>query len=215
VFDTGDDSESDTQSAAFVGAAATSNPKESDVSFIAVCSPTALRKQFQEYVKQQEHARGFTNTEVDAIKLLSTLRKTKASLGTYDSIMHWHLTSKGSIYNSQTVRDSTVFITRQTLYTRLRERYNFTNLFQQTTKITLPHSKAKAQIVWSDAQAAMSSLLTDPRITDDHYLFFEDNPLASPPERLNFVEDVNTGRAYTQKPTKNALNIQESRFYCP
>ena len=32
--------------------------------------------------------------------------------------------------------------------------------------------------------------------TDDDYLFYEDNPLSSPPERLNFVEDINTGRAY-------------------
>ena len=43
----------------------------------------------------------------------------------------------------------------------------------------------------------MTSLLTDPCITNNDYLFYADNPLASPPARINYVGDMNTGRAYT------------------
>jgi hypothetical protein len=57
-----------------------------------------------------------------------------------------------------------------------------------------------------------NSLLTDPRITDDHYSFWEGNPLSSPPEQSNFIEDMNTGQAYMKtyqtlitKPGKQAL----------
>ena len=112
--------------------------------------------------------------------------------------MHWHLTTVGKIRPMQANSDSSDFIPRHKLFAKLRQRYKYDGLYHQVTKITLPHSKAKAQIVWNDAQEVITSLLTDPRITDDDYLFFEDNPLASPPSRLNFVEDLNTGRAYTR-----------------
>jgi hypothetical protein len=73
-----------------------------------------------------------------------------------------------------------------------------TEKWHQVTKITLPSSKAKVQIVWNDAREAMVSLLSDPRITDEDYLFFENNPLSTPPDNLNYVADLNTGRAYTK-----------------
>ena len=181
-----------------VGAAATSSEEESEESEDDFGIDENMRKSFQEYVLKQQYALLFTNNEVAAIKLLSTLRGTKASLNTYENIMHWHLTTVGKIRSMQTNSDSSDFIPRHKLFTKLRQRYKYDGLYHQVTKITLPHSKAKAQIVWNDAKEVITSLLTDPRITDDDYLFFEDNPLASPPARLNFVEDLNTGRAYTR-----------------
>ena len=158
----------------------------------------SLRKNFEEYVKKQCRSLGFTRDQVNAIRLLVTLRQGRASLMTYDSVMKWHLECSGDLHYSQSVRQSPAFITRDKLFKMLRERYSYDKLYHQETIITLPHSKARALIVWNDAKAAMTSLLTDPRITDDDYLFFEDNPLSSPPNQINYVEDLNTGRAYTK-----------------
>ena len=49
-----------------------------------------------------------------------------------------------------------------------------------STKITLPNSKAVADVLWNDAKAAFTSLLSDPRIVDSDYLFFGNNPFAPP-----------------------------------
>jgi hypothetical protein len=172
--------------------------EDSDESENALGCDNTMRKSFQEYVLKQVCALQFTTTEVSAIQLLAKLRQTKAPMNTYDSVMHWHLSTVGKIHETQSVRDSSDFISRDKIFNRLRERYKYTESYHQVAKITLPHSKAKAQIVWNDAREVITSLLTDPRITDDDYLFFEDNPLAPPPERLNFIEDVNTGRAYVK-----------------
>ena len=155
----------------------------------------SMRQNFKNYVAEQQNTLPFTKNELTALNLLATLRKTMSSLSTYETLMHWHLTSNGVIRSHQTVQQSPTFISREKIFKKLRFRYNHNESYLNTTKITLPHSKAKADIVWTDAKVAMQSLLTDPRITDDHYLFFEDDPLSSPPERINFIEDLNTGRA--------------------
>ena len=179
-----------------LNAAAATNQDDSDESEDDLGCDKSMRKSFQEYVLKQQNVLNFTTTEISAMQLLAQLRKTKAPLNTYESVMHWHLSTVGKIHPRQTVQQSSDFISREKLFKMLRERYNYDKSCRQVTKITLPHSKAKAQIVWNDAKQVIMSLLTDPRITDDDYLFYEDNPLSSPPERLNFVEDINTGRAY-------------------
>jgi hypothetical protein len=172
----------------------------------------SLREQFKLFMGKQIGCGVFTQDEVNAIKLLCTLRKTRAPLSAYESVMHWHFVSNGSLHPWQTVHQSLAYIPREKLFTKLRKRYNCTEGYHNITKITLPHSKAKATIVWNDAKAAMTSLLTDPRIVDEDYLFFGNDPLASPPSQLNYVEDLNTGRAYTEtyaklisKPGKQVL----------
>ena len=160
-----------------------------------VCNKN-MRKSFQDYAQNQQELHGFSEAEIGAMKLLFMLRKTKAPLNTYESVMYWHFCQVGAIHPRQTVRQCTQFVTREKLFKRLRERYKYDKGYHNITTITLPHTKAKARIVWNDAREVITSLLTDPRITDDDYTFWEDNPLASPPERVNYVEDLITGRAY-------------------
>ena len=62
----------------------------------------------------------------------------------------------------------------------------------------MPSSRAKVDIVCHDARDMVVSLLTDPRITDDDYLFFDNNPLAPPPEDLDYLGDINTGAAHIE-----------------
>ena len=44
--------------------------------------------------------------------------------------------------------------------------------------------------------AALQRLLTNPRIKEKDYLFHKDHPLAGPPDDLDYVADLNTGRGY-------------------
>ena len=46
-----------------------------------------------------------------------------------------------------------------------------------------------------NAKDVILSLLADPRMEDDDCLFFDDDPLAGPPEKLIHLEDLNTGDA--------------------
>ena len=57
-------------------------------------------------------------------------------------------------------------------------------------------------------------MLTDPRITDDDYSFFENNPLASPPAHSNYVKDLNTGRAYTRT-FEHLINVPGTQVLLP
>ena len=44
----------------------------------------------------------------------------------------------------------------------------------------------------------LESLLTDPRIQEEDYLFYDNDPFAPPPDHLDYVKDLNTGQAYTK-----------------
>ena len=85
----------------------------------------------------QQNTLQFTTTEVAAIKLLSTLCKTKAPLNMYESVMHWHLNTVDKIHSSQTLRQSSDFITREKLFKSLWQCYKYNNLYHQVTPITL------------------------------------------------------------------------------
>ena len=60
----------------------------------------------------------------------------------------------------------------------------------------LPSSKAVVSIPYSDAADCIVSLLADPRFQDEDFLFFHDDPLAPPPEKVTYLKDLNTGKAY-------------------
>ena len=105
------------------------------------------------------------------------------------------------------------YISAQKICKKLRARYNVTpEKHNISTKITLPNSKAVADVLWNDAKAAFTSLLSDPRIVDSDYLFFGNNPFAPPPSNTSATKDSNTGLACTEtckqrttKPGKQVL----------
>ena len=152
-------------------------------------------------------------TEISAIKLLVGLHKTKAPLNTYESVMHWHLTTVGKIHERQRARQSSNFVAWEKLFGKLQKRYKYDKLYHQVTKITLPYSKAKAQIVWNDAKEVMTLLLTDPRITNDHYLFFKTTPMHP---HLNIWTSLKmlTWAEHTLKCTRSLLQGQVNNYYC-
>ena len=138
--------------------------------------------------------------EQNAIKLLHELRQTKASLDTYDTIMAWHLRCGGKLRDHEDLASCSHYISQKSLYKNLSIRYNLQkgkdyNLIKE---ITLPGTRSKARIVMNDARAMLQSLLTDPRILDEDYLFFNGDPFSPPPGQLNYVRDLNTGQAYIE-----------------
>ena len=47
-----------------------------------------------------------------------------------------------------------------------------------------------------NAKDVIVSLLTDPRIQNKDYLFFDEDPFATPPNPVTRLEDLNTGEAH-------------------
>ena len=154
---------------------------------------------FREYRQEALDCPPLTKKHVDAINLMFTLRKTKASLETYDSIMEWHLKATGAMHEHESVTLCDGFISRDKLFTFLRKRYNMEKGHNIPTEIILPYSKARAKIICNDAGKMIQSLLTDPRIKATDYLFFDNNnPFAPPQEDLSYIGDLNTGKAYIE-----------------
>ena len=163
--------------------------------------------QFKAYIKQnRDHTIPFDRHEVAAIELLDVLIKKKASLDTYDAIMEWRLNNWPK--NVPPPRR----VNRDTLLAKLATRYNMPTKVVRTPTglekheielvkkktIVLPSSNAKVDIIYNDVRDLMVSLLTDPRLTDDDFLHFDNDPLAPPPENQTFLGDINTGRAYRE-----------------
>lgn len=146
---------------------------------------------------------GFQRTTKVAIELLSVLRAGKASLGTYESVMAWHLRANLKLARHQTLGSCKEYVGRETIYKGLLKRYNMFEKVNLVNVITLPSSRSQAKIVSNDFKHCLQSLLTDPRITDQDYLFFNDNPLAPLPRvskdpKKVTIGDINTGQAYRE-----------------
>jgi hypothetical protein len=90
-------------------------------------------------------------------------------------------------------------ITQKKVLNELYDRYsidpNRTIISQQ---ITLSQLKADVNIIMYDVEWCIQSLLTDPQIQDSDYLFHDDDPFSPPPSNLDYVGDINTGKAYLE-----------------
>lgn len=172
-----------------------------------------IRAKFAEYCEKAQNNLPLTQRYVAAIELMDTLRKSKASLDVYEGVMLWHLREKGVIYKHEGLGTAHDYINRRAMFDFLAKRYNFDPKKHNVPKlITLPGSRARAKVIVNDVEEVLQSLLSDPRIKDEDYLFFDDDPFASPPEDLDYVADLNTGLSYTEtykklitKPGKQVL----------
>ena len=165
---------------------------------VAGAIDTKIVTDWREYcVKQEKYFVPFSPKQRKAIRLMAELRKTKASLDTYEAIMEWHLKETGELRRHEEIGKAYKFLSRKKIFKSLRERYNTTNKYSLVKKLVLPASKARVNVVYNDARAVLQSLLTDPNIRDEDYLFFNDDPFAPPPDKLDYIADLNTGLSYT------------------
>lgn len=174
---------------------------------------TSILDNFNEY---REKAKGFITPirkkYKDALELMAILRETKASLDTYDSIMDWHLKATGVLHQHEGVGGKKEFVSRDILFKYLAQRYNMHQNYGMIETIVLPSSKASVKVIKNDAKLVLQSLLTDPRIKANDYLFHGNDPFMPPPND-NFIGDLNTGKAYIH--TYNKLITKPNQVLLP
>ncbi len=148
----------------------------------------------------------FCDTHYDNFLQLSKAQKTcirlcqvlqrRAPLSAYEEVLEWHLKESGQLRWHETLGALEDYPRRETLISNLIPRYNLDPLQTTVKKVRLPSAKAVVAVPCRDAGACIVSLLTDPRIKDEDYLFFDDDPLAPPPEKVTKLGNLNTGEAY-------------------
>jgi len=148
-----------------------------------------------------------------SIRLMAALKLKKAPLNAHKALLEWHLKETGALQSHESLRDTPNYQSRPTLIDKLKFWYNASSLFPKVKKLKLPHSKAVVSIVWTDIKDAIVSLLTDPRFEDSDYLFHDDNPLAPPPDDMEYIEDLNTGDAYVQ--SHRQMVTEPNQQVCP
>ncbi|MCA1806427.1 MAG: hypothetical protein LC687_00975, partial [Actinobacteria bacterium] len=160
---------------------------------------TELRQSFKEYCENGADSRpDLTEHQKRGIRLLDMMKRKRCALDTYDEIMLWHYRENGELDEFETLKDVTGHVSRDALISTLKKRYNMERKFPFTKKVTLPYSRAEVDLVCHDAWGCFESLLTDPRLTDDDFLFFDNDPFADPPENMAVIADLNTGRAFRE-----------------
>ena len=164
--------------------------------------PTAeIIDNFNEHVEwARSDLLDFTTNVKNAITLMSSLRKTKASSDTYETVIDWHFCSTGSLLSTQQLSDCRHFISREKLFKQLRQQYNYKEgSYHNVDKITLPHSRSRVNIVWNDANAVIQSLLTDPRITGHAHVVTYKKMIKHPHKQILlpvmfYIDGANTGQ---------------------
>ena len=163
----------------------------------SVMPNTTMLKDFRAYCASHKGTfLNLTEEEKTGIRLLKILKDKQTAMNAYSSVMEWHLKEQGTLHENETLGDSHGYEHRKALLAELSTRYNLDALNPVNKRVRLPSSKAVVTVPCRDAKDCIISLLTDPRIEDQDYLFFNGDPLAPPPERIPILRDLNTGEAY-------------------
>jgi len=165
---------------------------------------TTIMDDFEKYIMySQTHTCHLTPDDCAGIELLDILIKQRAPLRVFDDIYKWHTSNM----------EATSTVLKDSLLKMLEARYEMDKQRPKVLKnLILPHSRAEVDLVYHDFANQVKSLLIDPRIGDDDYLFFDDDPFSAPPDVTLTVSDINTGSAYKEtykklitKPGKQVL----------
>jgi hypothetical protein len=168
--------------------------------FLNIGVNTQMRQAFKDYCDKHmdKEFPALTEHEARGIRLLDIMKRKRCSLDTYDEMMLWHYRENGTLDEFEGLKDVIGHVSRDTLLTTLKKRYNMEAKFPVTKPTTLPYSLAEVKLVCHDAWGCFESLLSDPRLTDDDFLFFNNDPLSDPPENIPVISDLNTGRAFRE-----------------
>lgn len=163
---------------------------------------TTMRASFREYCHRtsQMFQDTFNKVESRGIRLLSLMQRIRAPLDSYAEIMEWHHIECGHILQGESLANvkkvpGDGYLSRTKLLDSLKTRYHMEGKFPTTERVRLPSSNVTVNLTRHNAWGCIESLLTDPRITDKDYNFFNNNPL-SPPPQVSEISDLNTGKAY-------------------
>ena len=145
--------------------------------------------QFREYVEWAHTNNADLSPERKAAIELMHLMNTKGgSLELYKEIFGWHMAHLKTEF----------IVSSDNLHKYLIKRYNLADTMPIELRTRLPYSEATVDIVTHNCTAQTVDLITDPRIAEEDYLFFDGDPRNGPPEEWTTVGDINTGRAYRE-----------------
>ena len=171
---------------------------------------TTIREKFIRYQAKANRENGCMQPEHKcALQLMSILDKEGVSLSLYSQLMDWHVENS---YCNRCNRQIQEKLSDKDLIKHLRARHNMQDLKPYPVRTYLPHAKIHVDVPCHDASAVIRDLLTDPRICDEDYLFFNDDPTQGPPPEWDEVADINTGLAYRE--TYNRLIRDNPKTKC-
>lgn len=159
---------------------------------------TAMHDKFRAYCeKAPTHLLPFlTKQQQEGLRLMSVLHKT--SMETYDQVLLWYLRTSGKIQPNEQLKDNNEHVSRSVLLDQLSARYNMEDKFPTQKAVILPFTGTKVDLVTYDAAACIESLLSDPRLKDSDFLFYDNDPYAEVPVHKPMYGDVNTGMAHIE-----------------
>ena len=182
--------------------------------------PKLSLQRFHSYVQNaHDHYAPLTANDLLAIKLLDALRRKKATMDTYEAVLTVFFRHTGMIREHQGLGDAVDYISRGTIMRKLALRYNMYPQqcldeerehkraghrkikqppLYKVTPMVLPMTKAKVDLIHFDFKEQLTSLLTDPRFTDDDFFHFQDDPRAPPPLEEPEIGEDWTGDAYRE-----------------
>ena len=187
AFDTlsgGEDTDraSDIECGGYVPSESEDEPSDAEAKPTSKRMPnTKMMEQFKAYCNShRHHFLPLTKAEKTQIKLMDTLKRHKAPLGAYKEVLEWQIKETKKLLPHESIRDTNHYCSRNALMKKLINRYNCGGMVPKLKQLRLPHSKATVTIPYRDAQDCIVSLLTDPRVKDKDYLFYNDDPRAPP-----------------------------------
>ena len=122
-----------------------------------------------------------------SVELLCLISKKRVPFTMYEDMYSWHLRNS---------REKSKKWDRGTAMEELEKRYYQENSKPFERVLSLPHSKVEISLPSHRFEAQLVSLLTDPRIKPEDYLFIDGDPRKLVPDNLDYVGDLNTGRSY-------------------
>ena len=146
---------------------------------------------FKAYVKKAHLENGKLSKGIQACtELMDKMNKKGGSLAFYDEMIEWHVH-----YSDEKEAN---YVKAEKLHEMLVERNGLKPTMPTEKIVKLPHSKEVVNLAVYDVLKETVDLLTDPRIRDKDYLFFNNDPLAAPPDVIDTIGDINTGLAYRE-----------------
>jgi len=175
---------------------------------------TKMRDSFRQYCARAcESFRSLTRAEKRGIGLLVNLQTYRTSLDAYSAFMLWFHREVGDIglqdslkYVARPPGDG--YISRHKLLKLLKTRYNMDSKFPKTKPIFLPSTQSTVSVTLHNAWDCIESLLTDPRITDEDYNFYNNDPFSKPPKPAA-IGELHTANAYYEAYNKYITNPEK------
>lgn len=189
--------------------------------FLHGVTKITIQQLFNQYCgnAKQNFIQSFDKNEQLAVTMLDGLRRKRATLDTYDTVLEIFYRHQGLISPTGSLGDAHGYISRKKMMHKLAVRYGIypqeriqeelDNKARGLRKVKMPSyylekplvvpsSKAKVDVIKFDFRQELVALLTDPRFSDKDFLHHDNDPLAPPPASFDVVGDINTGLSYRE-----------------